>query len=96
MSLREEARATYVAVAHALAEHALGEADADAAFRNFLRILSSDAYDESAHLGLVSALTLAGRHGESRRAYGTYVSRMEEIGVTPADFPSDVSRSARP
>jgi DNA-binding SARP family transcriptional activator len=85
---REEARALYIAVARALAEDALRNGHADRATRSFLRILGRDTYDEHAHLGLVSAHELAGRHGEARRAYGLYVSRMEEIGATPAAFPS--------
>jgi ATP/maltotriose-dependent transcriptional regulator MalT/DNA-binding SARP family transcriptional activator len=85
---REEARALYIAVTRALAEDAVGAGDADRAIRSFLRIIGRDAYDEHAHLGLVSALELAGRHGEARRAYGLYVSRMEEIGTTPAAFPA--------
>ena len=88
VGLREEARALYISVARALAEDALLAGNADRATRSFLRILGRDAYDEHAHLGLVSALELAGRHGEARRAYGLYVSRMEEIGTTPATFPA--------
>ena len=85
--LREEARATYISVARELARAAVGVADPDAAVRYYLRILQRDAYDEEAHLGLVSALAGAGRHGEARRSYRTYVSRMEELGVEPAAFP---------
>jgi DNA-binding SARP family transcriptional activator len=53
----------------------------------FLRIIERDPYDEPAHLGLVSALQEAGSHGEARRAYRAYVSRMQEIGAEPASFP---------
>jgi ATP/maltotriose-dependent transcriptional regulator MalT/DNA-binding SARP family transcriptional activator len=85
--LREESRAAYISTAHALAEDAASTGDREGAIRYFLRILSRDAYDETAHLGLVSALEAAGRHGEARRAYRTYVARMEEIGAAPAAFP---------
>jgi ATP/maltotriose-dependent transcriptional regulator MalT/DNA-binding SARP family transcriptional activator len=87
VSLREEARAAYIGAAHALAGDALAEGDCDAAVRNFLRVLDRDAHDETAHVGLVSALELAGRHGEARRTYRGYVARMEEIGVEPASYP---------
>jgi DNA-binding SARP family transcriptional activator len=85
--LREEGRAAYIAVAHALAEDAAAAADREGAIRYLLRILGRDGYDETAHLALVSALEAAGRHGEARRAYRIYVARMEEIGAAPAAFP---------
>ena len=56
-----------------------------------LRVLERDPYDEDAHLGLVSTLSAAGRHGEARRFYRAYVARMEELGVEPAPFPSPAS-----
>lgn len=85
--LREEARALYVSVARALARIARQTLDHDAAVRYLLRILQRDPHDEEAHLGLVSALSAAGRHGEARRSYGFYVARMEELGVEPAPMP---------
>lgn len=85
--LREEARARYVAVARALSEAGSASGDPDAAVRYRLRILERDPYDEEAHLKLVSALIAAGRHGEARRSYQNYVSRMEELDVEPAPFP---------
>ncbi len=88
VSLREEARATYISVAHALARDASDTGRDEDALRYFLRILSRDAYDEGAHLGIVSALERLGRRGEARRSYGGYVARMEEIGATPAAFPA--------
>jgi DNA-binding SARP family transcriptional activator len=85
--LREEARATYVAVARSLAGASLQAGDHDSVVRYLLRILERDPFDEEAHLGLVIALEGAGRHGEARRQYRLYVSRMEELGVEPAPFP---------
>jgi len=85
--LREEARWTYVSVARALARRAAATADHDSAARYNLRILEKDSYDEGAHLGLVEALERAGRHGEARRRYRAYVSRMEEIEVPVQPFP---------
>ena len=86
-TLREEARSTYVSVARALARRAAAVADHDSAARYNLRILEKDGWDEGAHLGLVEALERAGRHGEARRRYRAYASRMEEIEVPVTAFP---------
>lgn len=79
--LRNEARAAYVEVLQALAA-------ATQASKYFLRIIERDPYDEPAHLALVAALEDAGAHGEARRAYRTYVARMQEINAEPAPFPT--------
>ena len=79
--LRDEARAVYVDVLRALGE-------ATGASNYFLRIIERDPYDEQAHLGHVDALEGTGSHGEARRAYRTYVFRMQEIGAEPAPFPT--------
>jgi DNA-binding SARP family transcriptional activator len=70
----------------------LGEAESEmgdpgASARWYLRILEQDAYNEPAHLSLVSAMVAAGRHGTARRLYGIYVSRMSELDVEPEGFP---------
>jgi DNA-binding SARP family transcriptional activator len=87
ITLREEARAVYVDLVRALAEDAAERDDADAAVRYFLRVLEKDPYDEEAHLGLVSALETAGRHGEARRHFRAYAARMDELGIESAPFP---------
>jgi DNA-binding SARP family transcriptional activator len=87
VALREEVRDAYIAVARALADDALGGGEADAAARYLLRILERDGYDERAHLELVRALSAAGRHGDARRRYRLYATRMEEIGVEATPFP---------
>ena len=84
--LREEARATQISVARALAELAVAASDIDAAVRHYLRILDTDPWDAAAHLALVRVLETSGRHGEARRRYRAYASRMEEIGVPVAPF----------
>lgn len=81
-NVRDEARATYVGVARTLA------VEGREGIRYRLRILALDPYDEDAHLGLVRALSESGMHGEARRAFRRYVSRMNEIGVEPAPFPT--------
>ena len=88
VALREEARATYTAVARALADDAAARGDVDATTRYSLRVLERDPYDEPAHLGLVATLDAAGRHGEARRRFRTYCARMDEIGVESAPFPA--------
>ena len=93
---REEAQATYIGIARSLAASAAEIGDADLATRYYLRILERDPYDESAHLGLVDALRVAGRHGEARRRYGFYAAKMEEIAVEAAPYPSQPVPPARP
>ena len=85
--LREEARAAYISVARALAIESAKARDHDATVRYRLRLLQRDPYDEDAHLGVVSALIESRRHGDARRAYGVYVTRMEEISLEPAPYP---------
>ena len=87
VGLREECRAVYLKVASVLAEAAGASGDHDTAARHYLRMLERDAYHEPAHLGLVSAMSAAGRHGAARRLYGSYVARMAELEVEPAPFP---------
>jgi DNA-binding SARP family transcriptional activator len=86
--LRDEARTTYVSVVRALAALADASGHLDDALRYHRRVLERDAWDEGAHLALVSLLERAGRHGEARRCYRVYVSRMDEIRVPVAPFPS--------
>jgi ATP/maltotriose-dependent transcriptional regulator MalT len=85
--VREETRARYVAVAHALAKAAAEAGELDQAIRYRLRTLQRDPYDEEAHLALVATLRRAGRPGEALRAYRAYVSKMDELEVEPAPFP---------
>jgi DNA-binding SARP family transcriptional activator len=94
-ALREEARAAYLRVARALAEEATRTGDADGALRRYLRILDQDPFDEDAHLGLVRALLLAGRHGEARRRYGIYAARMSELQLEAASFPTPAAAADR-
>jgi DNA-binding SARP family transcriptional activator len=93
---REEARAAYIAVARALAVHAVRRTDPDSAVRYFLRVLQLDRFDEEAHLGLVAALDGAGRHGEAHRQYLNYRHAMEELDVEPVAFPVAALRSPKP
>lgn len=86
VSLREKALAAYVAVARALA--GLSD-DPRTTARYLCRVLECDPYDEQTHLDLVAALaTGRGAQGEARRAYRAYSTRMDEIGVEPAPYPS--------
>ncbi|MEV6694793.1 BTAD domain-containing putative transcriptional regulator [Micromonospora sp. NPDC051196] len=71
-------------VTHRLAKRCLHLDRADAAIGWYLRLVAEDGYDEPAHLGLIGALSSAGRHGEANRRYQDYVARMREMGVEPA------------
>lgn len=86
--LREEARSLYVEVARRLAAGATKSGRDDAAARYHRRILERDEYDEDAHLGLIVSLAKSGRHGEARRRYAVYSSRLDSIGIEPGPFPT--------
>ncbi|WP_163507046.1 AfsR/SARP family transcriptional regulator [Fodinicola acaciae] len=89
VSLREEAKATYVELLRTLASTAAIARSYDNAAQYNLRILERDGYDEQAHLGLVAVLRGAGQHGEARRRYQVYLDRMDEIGISPMPFPGE-------
>jgi ATP/maltotriose-dependent transcriptional regulator MalT/DNA-binding SARP family transcriptional activator len=88
VSPRERARAAYISVARTLADDTAAVGDTATAVRCYLRVLEHDAYDEHAHLGLVSAQLAAGQQGEARRSYQAYCVRMNEIGVEASPFPT--------
>jgi DNA-binding SARP family transcriptional activator len=88
IALREETRTEFMSIARILAEAEAEQGDHDASARWYMRILEQDAYNEPAHLALVSAMAAAGRHGTARRLYRIYVSRMAELDVEPASFPA--------
>ena len=85
--LRELARHTFVEIAGELGRQADRRDEHGDAVRHRLRILDVDPYDEVAHLDLVRALTSQRRHGEARRAYRTYCTRIAELELEPAPFP---------
>jgi ATP/maltotriose-dependent transcriptional regulator MalT/DNA-binding SARP family transcriptional activator len=85
--LRDEALATYLDIARALAAQARAADDADTAVRLYLRILERDPYDEMAHLGVVETLARVGRHGEARRRYQVYCARMADLDLEAASYP---------
>ena len=85
---REEARALYGQVLQVLGELAAARQDRASAARYLMRAIGLDPYDEPAHLELVRVLAAARRHGEARRAYQTYVRRMAELDIEPAQYPA--------
>ena len=91
VSLREECRAMYLRVEHALARLASSAGDDEAAARHYRRVVEREPYDELAHLALVERLVLGRRPADARRAYRSYVARMEELGVEAAPFPTPTS-----
>ena len=84
---RELARHTFVEVSAHLGRLADARGAHGDAVRHRLRILDVDPYDEEAHLDLIRALTGQRRHGEARRAYRTYCTRLHELDLDPAPFP---------
>ena len=90
-AVREDAIASYASVLRALGEAALARGDHDAVVRYQLRIIERDAWDEGAHLDLISCLQAAGRHGEARRRYDAYAARMCEIDLPAAGFPAQTA-----
>ncbi|MGH3900478.1 MAG: BTAD domain-containing putative transcriptional regulator [Pseudonocardiaceae bacterium] len=86
-ALTEEVKATHIAVLRALSARLRDAGDTDAVVRYTLRLLEQDPYDEEAHLNLVGVLLDAGRLGEARRHYKTYVRRMTDIDVQPSPLP---------
>lgn len=94
LSLREEARGEYLAIAETLAVAAADSGDFDGAARRYLRMLERDPYNEPVHLALVVAMMRSGRHGTARRLYGNYVARMSELDVEPEPFPGSRPESA--
>ena len=87
MPVREEARATFLAVAMRLGDLAAARREFDESVGYYVRVLSMDAYAEDAHLGLVEAARRCGRHGEARRFYRTYAARMTELEIAAAPYP---------
>jgi DNA-binding SARP family transcriptional activator len=92
VELAEEVRATHIALLWALVTRMREAGDTNAVVRYTLLLLQQDRYDEEAHLTLVKALFDAGRLGQARRRYQTYVHRMAEIGVPPRALPNMTSR----
>jgi DNA-binding SARP family transcriptional activator len=84
---RELARSAYLDAARWLANDASSRGLASDAVRFTLRVLQRDPYDEQAYLNLVAGLAADRRHGEARRLYGQYCTRMAEIGIEAAPFP---------
>ena len=87
MPLREEARATFISVALALAAFAADDGEYESAVYHYSAVLEKDPFAEEALLGLVRAAAVVGRHGEAQRHYMNYVNRMTELAIEPAPCP---------
>ena len=78
-------RHTYLEVARTIARLASDD-DPDLTIRMLLRVLDRDGYDEPAHLNLCLALLRNGRHGEARRRFRVYETRMQELDLPVVPF----------
>lgn len=87
-SLRDEARAAYLAVSRALGAARAKAGDVDGAVRAWLRLLERDPYDEDGALRLIELLLASGRRGEAARHHRRYTRRMRELGVAAAPMPA--------
>jgi DNA-binding SARP family transcriptional activator len=91
-TIAEEVRATYIALLRALTTRLRDASATDDAVRYTLRLLEQDRYDEEAYRTLIGVLFDAGRLGEARRHYQSYVRRIAENDVRPNPFPEMTSR----
>lgn len=85
-AIAEEVRAAHIALLRALATRLRDAGATDDAVRYTLRLLEQDRFDEEAYRTLIGVLFHAGRFGEARRHYESYVRRMAEIDVRPSPF----------
>jgi ATP/maltotriose-dependent transcriptional regulator MalT/DNA-binding SARP family transcriptional activator len=91
-TIAEEVRAAHIALLRALTARLRDTGATDDAVRYTLRLLEQDRYDEEAYRALIGVLSDAGRLGEARRHYQSYVRRMAEIDVRPSPFPDMATR----
>ncbi|MGH3696266.1 MAG: BTAD domain-containing putative transcriptional regulator [Pseudonocardiaceae bacterium] len=91
-AIAEEVRAAHIALLRALTTRLRDAGATDDAVRYTLRLLEQDRYDEEAYRILIGVLFHAGRLGEARRHYQSYVRRMAEIDVRPSPLPDMTSR----
>ncbi len=91
-AIAEEVRAAHIALLRALTTRLRDAGATDDAVRYTLRLLEQDRYDEEAYRTLIGVLFHAGRLGEARRHYQSYVRRMAEIDVRPSPLPDMTSR----
>ncbi len=85
--VRDELLSTALEVKRQLALALIARGERTRAIPWLVGLIADDPHDEPAHHELITALHLARRHGEVRRAYRAYAARMQEIGapVTPLD-----------
>jgi pimeloyl-ACP methyl ester carboxylesterase/DNA-binding SARP family transcriptional activator len=80
--LRDEIRARFGVAARRLAE----VSHADDAIELWRRVLTQAPYDEDAHRSLVATLRSEARISEARIAYQTYVTAMDDLGVSSTSW----------
>ncbi|WP_193611681.1 BTAD domain-containing putative transcriptional regulator [Nocardioides lijunqiniae] len=86
VEVRDELLALALDVRRELAAELAGRGEHQRAVPWLVGLVADDPYDEPAHQALVRSLHLTRRHGEARRCYRAYVTRMEEIDASPLDL----------
>ena len=89
-SVRDEARARFMAAARRLGTAAAARGDHERAVQLARRMIDADRYDEAAHRLLVEAHVVAGELGEAARAHETWVAALAELEIEVEPF--DASR----
>ncbi|HEY2194791.1 MAG TPA: BTAD domain-containing putative transcriptional regulator [Actinomycetospora sp.] len=92
----DELQEMHVFLLRALVERLRDHNDVDGVSYYALRLLEHDPFDEQIHLDLIHALLRAGRFGDARRRYATYVRQMAEISIEPRPFPKARLNPERP
>ncbi|QCW49775.1 tetratricopeptide repeat protein [Nocardioides dongxiaopingii] len=85
VDVRDELLSSALEVKRELALALLGRGEQQRAIPWLVGLIADDPYDEPSHHHLITTLHQARRHGEARRAYRGYSTRMKQIGapITP-------------
>lgn len=81
VDVRDELLSLSLEVKRELALALIGRGEQQRAIPWLVGLIADDPYDEPSHHHLIGALHQARRHGEARRAYRSYSTRMQAIGA---------------
>lgn len=88
--VRDELLRLAVEVKRTLADCLVADGETEQAVGWLMAVIVDDPYDEPSQHRLIQVLAQARRHGEARRAYRAYATRMGELEVEPTPFESIV------